>query len=302
MGEPLLSTFLNFRAVNTQRSYALVWSDWLSSIPVPAALATAEHVIEYMAKLRRRIAADGEPLSDATVRHRFHALRSIYEFLFDVGEVSHNPFRKAGRLISWRQQIQKRPTQLINESLIYKIISDLKKDDSPRSLQNAALLSFLFGGGLRRGEVVKIKMRDVSFDHERFCRVVLTRTKAGRVQTQTLPLWASESIFRYIKYRLGAGAKDDSKLFPFCCYTLYRKYKKILASYGVTAAPHSARASACTALLRHGCSERDAAIFLRHNTTQQVQVYDKRNRELEQNPGQWIRYDVRKKVRRKRKK
>lgn len=297
MGD-ILNTFLEMRTPNTRRSYATAWRDWIDTLKNPPYQATCEDVIEYVAKIRKRIGPDGEPLSDATIRHRFHALRSIYGFLLDMGEVETNPFRKAGRLISWRQQIQKRPTKLIDESLIYKIIADLKKDDSPSGFQNAALFSFLFGGGLRRGEVVKIKMRDVSFDG-RFCRVTLTRTKAGRVQTQVLPLWASDSISKYIKYRLRAGAKDDSRIFPFCCYTLYRKYKKILSDHGVTAAPHSARASACTALLRNGCSERDAAIFLRHNTTQQVQVYDKRNRELEQNPGQWISYGVRKKVSRK---
>ena len=224
-----------------------------------------------------------------------------------MGAVESNPFRKAGRLISWRQQVQKRPTRLIDESLICTILAE-QKTDTVLGLQNAALLSFLFGGGLRRGEVVRIKIRDLSFRHDRLCSVTLTRTKAGKVQTQLLPAWAARPIGKLIAARVGDGATPDDFLFvsswgrPMCDYTLYRHYKNILAKYGVTAAPHSARASACTTLLRSGVSQHDAAIFLRHSTTQQVQMYDKRDREVEQNPGRFIQYNVRKKVQRKRKK
>lgn len=301
-----LKIFLDCRTENTRRAYRYSWGAWLQSVKCPVK-ATPTDVIRFVATLRERVAPDGEKLGDQTIRHRFHSLRSIYSFLLDMGVVKFNPFVRAARLISWRQSVQKRPTQLLDESLIYKILHS-QNTNTALGLQNAALFGFLFGGGLRRGEVVKIKIRDVSFGHNRSVRVTLTRTKAGKVQTQTLPTWVYSNISKLVEARLRTGATPDSWLFVsnrgrrMACYTLYRRYKKILKAHGVNAAPHSARASACTQLLRHGATERDAAIFLRHNTTQQVAVYDKRNRELEQNPGQWISYGVRKKVRRKRKK
>lgn len=288
--EEYLERFLSMRTDNTSRSYLQSWEDWTSYIaPTHPSDATSNEIINYITSLRER------GLSDATLRHRFHSLRSIYGFLFDMEVVSKNPWLKAGRLISWRQHKQVRPTKLIDSVIIWRLIKSLKTS-SLSELRIASLFALLFGGGLRRGEVRSLKFTHLTFVSRQMCVVTLEDTKGGVRAEQSLPAWATRYLYLYSKrvndreqylFSMRDGQPVEGK-------TIYRWYRSIMLRYGIDAGPHSARASAVTALKNQGVEDRDVARFLRHRTTHQVQVYDKRSHDVTDNPG--LSLDYRKKV------
>lgn len=286
------------RTANTRRTYECAWRDWTHSLNGRDVLgATAEDVVEYVTTIKNRIGELNTRYADGTIRNRFHVLRSIYGFLFDMEVVRVNPFLKASRLIVLRQQAQKRPTKFISESIIRDLLESQKTDTAPE-LQRATLLHLLFGGGLRRSEARKIKICDCSFCEDGFYTLTLSSTKAGKVQKQSLPTWCNTILNKLIRQRRDDGAGSDDPLFatlwghgkPIADKTIYRWYREALERYGIKAGPHSARASAVTALKNRGYEDRDVARFLRHSTTHMVEVYDKRILDERNNPGRFLEY------------
>lgn len=168
-------------------------------------------------------------------------------------------------------------------------------------VRDRAILALLFGLGLRRSEVRKITLRDITVSPAGILHIVLRDTKAGKTQEQPIPDWAWEPISELSQQRMRDGATETDPLCtdyyrglanhrPLSDSSIARLYKRYLRKLGIDAAPHSARATAATLLKSNGVDDRDVALFLRHSTTRMVQVYDKRSNDLARNPGRKILY------------
>lgn len=245
----------------------------------------------------------GEALSDNTVAHRVVILRRIFRHLVDIGARAGNPFATLKDAIPTRQRVQKRPTKLIPFDLVPKIL-DCPERYTREGIRDRAILALLFGGGLRRNEVVKLNMSDIGQTPQGVPFLILRATKAGQNQEQSLPAWAWVEIERHLQQRDADGAAPGSPV--FCSYyadgvprgrlsdsTIVRLYRRYTAAVGISgAACHSARATAATALKTQGYEDRDVARFLRHSTETMVRVYDKRARGPGKNPGRFISYST----------
>lgn len=115
-----LDTWLELKASGTRRNYrtaVLQWDGWLNGRE-----ATPELAIGFIASLKRNRKAD------ATIKSRYHALHSWYEYLELIGLVGRNPFRAVGKAISIRQEKQVRPTRLIPFDAVLKLLELPSKD------------------------------------------------------------------------------------------------------------------------------------------------------------------------------
>jgi len=108
------------------------------------------------ADLRRYLAARFPGRTGATIARKIAAVRSFFSFLVEQGEVRGNP---AVGLASPRREVRLPGFLPVDEML------DLLRASQPpgwRGSRNAAILELLYSSGLRVGELVSLRERDLS--------------------------------------------------------------------------------------------------------------------------------------------
>lgn len=244
--------------------------------------------------------------SNATIHKKFAALRRIYRVLVasNVG-LSENPFEVDKVPPPPKDAGRKRPTQMIDFNLVMDIITS-PDPSSPKGRRDQAILAVLFGGGIRRSELVTLRLGDVRRTSSGTTFLYLRHTKAKRDAEQALPAWAAEPLWDLIKDRKKEGASDGDFIFlgftgragqkisdkPISdtgVYLLFKQYC-LAAGAGQFATPHSARATAITKLLADGIPHREVQEFSRHASIQMVEWYDKRRFDVEQSPARGLSY------------
>lgn len=240
-------------------------------------------------------------LSNATMAKKFTVLRRIYKLLiahrfpitgnpFDVDRVPPPP-KDAGR---------KRPTEMLQFNEVREILS-LPDRSSAKGLQDKAILSLFFGGGLRRSEVLGLRCGDVRRSPKGNVYLYLRSTKAQKDASQALPRWAADAVVAHLKIRTEVGAAPSDPLFvsfrgkggatptaaPLSASAVYRMFTGYCArgTGRKFLTPHSARATSITKLLSDGVPHRLVQEFSRHASVQMVEHYDKRRLTVDENPG-----------------
>jgi integrase len=247
--------------------------------------------------------------SNATIHKKFAALRRIYRMLIasNLGVVE-NPFEADKVPPPPKDAGRKRPTQMVEFERVMEILSmpDLKTEKGRR---DGAILALLFGAGLRRSEVVSLRIGDVRRTSSGTTYLYLRHTKAKRDAEQAVPDWAARALEEVITDRRAQKASDGDHLFvgfsgqagktatnkPMSDTGLYLLFKQycIAAGAGAYVTPHSARATAITKLLADGIPHREVQEFSRHASIQMVEWYDKRRFDVEQSPAKGLSYEKR---------
>lgn len=337
-----LSAFLSMRAPNTQTTYLGIVNEWCEFLGAAAGSALAAqrisnakdlHAMAYKRWLearpgeRPRVARkssleravqrveirenkkkDGyqDTLSNATIHKKFAALRRIYRMLVASNLASENPFDVDRVPPPPAKSGQKRPTEMIDFTLVNQIVAKAV-DTTPKGLRDKAILSALFGAGLRRSEVVALRLNDVCRTAQGTIFLRLRATKGKKDAEQALPSWAAKTITALVEQRLKEGANASDHLFisyrgkggnsptsnPISdsgVYLLFKEYCE-RAGAGTFVTPHSARATAITKLLADGIPHRQVQEFSRHSSIQMVELYDKRRISVDENPGKDLDFD-----------
>lgn len=282
--EKLLHEYWSCKRPNTQRAYQRAFENWREFVEDPWNYEP-ENAVSYLTYLK------SQHLSIGTIRAQLHALSSTYGWLVELGCRVINPWPIVLKATPSRYSAEIRPTPTLPYDLGITLAS--KGNSGPYtknqdSIRDAGIFACLFGGGMRRSEVRALNVghvRETPTGHE---YLELRAPKAGRAQTQVLAPWAWKFVHKLRRVRIEEGAKADCPLFVYRYRSgkagkrigekfIYRMFVRALDALGIKAAPHAARASAATFLLESGCRDRDVADFLRHRSTHQVQIYDKRS-------------------------
>ncbi len=341
-----ISAFLSLKAPATRTTYSGILAEWCQFLGAAAGTsdsanailsATDLHAIAYRKFLERkpgekprlvksqgRVSAergitierasgrgakkDGldATQSNATIHKKFAALRRIYRMLIasNLG-IAENPFEADKVPPPPKDAGRKRPTQMIDFDLVMEIVS-IPNVQTQKGRRDRAILATLFGGGLRRSELVGLRIGDVKKTSAGTTYLYLRHTKAKRDAEQALPSWAAAHLWELIKERRQGGAMDGDYLFvgftgkggqtgttkPMSdtgVYLLFKQYC-MAAGAGSHATPHSARATAITKLLADGISHREVQEFSRHSSIQMVEWYDKRRFSVEESPAKELTY------------
>jgi integrase/recombinase XerD len=342
-----LEAFLSTRAPNTQITYRGIlreWCEFLGAIPETESgtkkilAATDLHALSYRKWLfsrpgqRARMASSSSSHSkrtkalsaevnrkdrekksgleqtqtNATVWKKLAALRRLYRVLVAAELISGNPFDTDKVAPPPKDSGRKRPTEMVPFELVREILS-LPDTSTEKGLRDKALLSILFGAGLRRSEAASIRIGDLKKSSGGTSYVLLRATKAKKDQQAALPDWVSAVLFAYVAIRKQDHKAKDGD-FLFCAYVgqagktavnrpishsgIYKLFKEYALRAGVSAvvSPHSARATAITKLLDDGLSHRFVQEFSRHASIQMVEVYDKRRIGIDSSPAKNLKF------------
>ena len=244
--------------------------------------------------------------SNATIHKKVAALRRIYRMLLSANFLSENPFDTDRVKPPPRDSGRKRPTEMVPFDRVLALIQQAE-GPTPKQAQDRAILSCLFGGGLRRSEILALRVGDVRRTAKGTRFLYLRATKAGKDAEQALPPWAAAAIEKHLENRIAQEAQEGDPLFTSFrgrggitpsgrgisasgVHKLFKLYCRA-AGLGDRYSPHSARATAITRLLDAGIPHREVQEFSRHSSIQMVEVYDKRRIGIEQNPAKKLSYD-----------
>lgn len=292
--------------------HAIAYKNWLEKRPgqkprmttTPKKSSSKEIEVRSKAHTRR----DGlqHTQAEATIAKKFAALRRIYRMLMASGfAIKRNPFDVDLVPAPKAQAGRKRPTEMVEFDLVKALLS-LPDPEQPKGIRDKAILSVLFGGGLRRSEVCGVRLGDFKSTPKGSSYLVLRATKAQKDAEQVLPPWAGENVAKLVELRKLQGASQGDFLFnsyrgrggkiptqdPISADGIYLLFKAYCKQLGLDhASPHSARATAITKLLTDGVSFREVQEFSRHSSVQMVEVYDKRRISVDENPGKDLSYD-----------
>lgn len=246
--------------------------------------------------------------SNATICKKLNILCRVYRVLmaFDFG-IRYNPFDPDRVPRPPKYSGQKRPTERLDNRIVKRIVN-MPDLTSPIGFRDRAILSALFGGGMRRSEVIGIRVGDVKTSLKGNTYLYLRATKTKKDREQAIPPWAAKNIKHFHEMRINQGAKGADYLFvtrtsgrggkkltinhPLSATAVYRLFKNYcaLAGVDVVATPHSARATAITRLLEKGWSHREVQEFSGHSSVEMVEHYDKRRIGVDDNPGNDLDY------------
>lgn len=331
-----IAAWLASLAPTTQRTYVSIIKEYSAFLGAAAgtkasaeliSIAAPVHALAYVQQLKRqrgqtprmsrlaRRAGKPPPTSGssthspATIAKKIMCLRKLYEVLIAHGCYDKaNPFSPHLVPVPNPKGGRKRDTEALDFKEVPIVIDAI--DDGPRAARDRAILCALFGGGLRRGEVVKLVVGDVARTHAGTTYLSLRNTKDGGDHQQALPEWAADAVWQLVEERLESGAAHDDPLFvtwtgrggsiatdrPMSDASVYLIFRRACDAAGLSGAytPHSARATAITKLLADGTPHREVQEFSRHKSVQMVEWYDKRRFGVDKSPAKGLNFHIRK--------
>jgi len=159
---------------------------------------------------------------------------------------------RARPMISW---------EIIAKDVIDEIIFTTKK------LRNRLMLELMARGGMRVGEVLKLKAMDV---HDR--KLTLRDPKSGKDREHVfIPQKVADRLKEYIRDN---GIQPDQRIFPLSYEATRSMVKKAGEGVAIRLRPHDLRRHAATYASRSGVPiEIVSKVILRHANLSTTQVY-----------------------------
>lgn len=159
---------------------------------------------------------------------------------------------RARPIVSW---------EIIEKDVIDEIIFTTKK------LRNRLMLELMARGGMRVGEVLKLKAMDV---HER--KLTLVGPKSGKDREHVfIPQKVADRLKEYIRDN---GIQPDQRIFPLSYEATRSMVKKAGERVGIRLRPHDLRRHAATYASRSGVPiEIVSKVILRHANLSTTQIY-----------------------------
>jgi integrase len=211
-----------------------------------------------------------------------------------------NPFA-VERSTRWRRPVEKRPTLAVPFEKVEEMLERPSRHTT-EGKRDRAILALLFGGGLRRSEVTRLRLRDLqkSVSGQRY--ILLRDTKTSPLVEHALPDWVLDTIDVWIIERERLAPSTDflfpspqtagDKISDSSVYFLFRKYLREVGLSAKDYSPHSARATAITKLLSDGVGHREVQEFSRHASVSMVEWYDKRFLGIDKSPAKGLSFSL----------
>ncbi|MGA2332824.1 MAG: site-specific integrase [Syntrophales bacterium] len=202
-----------------------------------------------------------QKLSKSTRRLRYAQLKAFYNFIIDRCSLNmRNPCNTVLLSKSFRV-----PKQLPHKILERETVDEMIYNTTRR--RDRLILELQARCGLRIGELLKIKVSDVS-DRT----ITLREPKSGKeAEMAYMPESMSRKLAEYIK---GKTLQREDRLFPICYSTARSLVKRLGATLNIHVSPHDLRRYSATYASRNGVPlEVVSKIILRHQDLKTTQVY-----------------------------
>ncbi len=214
-----------------------------------------------------------EGLVAATVNRKIASLKAFYKFLLKTKQIEVNPLLKHKSLKA--SKVLQIP---FSEKEVTQVMAQVEGVDGFEMLRNKAIINLFYGTGIRRAELIELKVVDVDFSNNTL-KVLGKRNKERIVPL--LPI-VKEELVRYSNERACLEVVEDIDFFFLTkkglklnnsfVYRLINSYFST-ASEKVKKSPHILRHTFATHLLNNGADLNSVKELLGHSSLASTQVY-----------------------------
>jgi len=240
---------------NTAINYEVILSKFCSQIgDRDLESITPEEILSFLTTINQN-------LKHSTKRLRYILLKAFFNFAkntlsLDIKNPCDAPTLK--KIFRNRQQVQ---WTILDKDIVDEIIF------KSTNLRNRIILELMARGGLRIGEVLKIRPKDVD---ER--RITLVDPKSGNAsEVAYIPQKVAVRLQEYIRTK---NIESNVRMFPITYTGARAVIKRAAAAVGVSISPHDLRRHAATYASRSGAPiEIVSKVILRHSNLSTTQRY-----------------------------
>lgn len=202
-----------------------------------------------------------QKLSKSTRRLRYAQLKAFYNFIIDRCSLNMRNPCNTGLLSKSFRTPKRLPHKILERETVDEMIYNTTRQ------RDRLILELQARCGLRIGELLKIKVADVS-DRT----ITLREPKSGKeAERAYMPENVSRKLAEFIKEKT---LQPDDRLFPICYSTARSLVKKLGAKLNVHVSPHDLRRYSATYASRNGVPlEVVSKVILRHQDMKTTQVY-----------------------------
>ncbi|MFZ4115871.1 MAG: site-specific tyrosine recombinase/integron integrase [Chthoniobacterales bacterium] len=253
----------------TLRAYRQAVADFRSFKPdLSWHEATADDFRSYLLELMKHHA------SRATIRLRFAALRSFFNYLTEQQHLSSNVLKQVSL-----PKLEKSLPHFLTLPQVTELLEHPTKKEKTKqapswmSARDVAILELFYSSGLRLSELVGLDVSDLDVLQETV-RVVGKGSRERIIPVGRLALEAIERYRQMAKVKSGPLFlnKSRSRLSPTAIWQMLKKYLRD-AALPATLSPHALRHSFATHLLDRGADLRSVQSLLGHASLTTTQIY-----------------------------
>ena len=296
---PEAQWFANLDSVQTRRAYESDIRAFMAFVglaqPDEFRAVTRGHVLAWRADLEK------QGLAGSTIRRKLAALSSLYDYLCDANAVTHSPVRGVKRP---KVESYEGKTPALSDAQARQLL-DAPPADTLKGKRDRAILSVLLYHALRREELTKLLVKDVS-QARRGVPHMRVHGKGGKLRYIPAHPATLRLVAEYLKVA-GHAKEQDGPLFrpvrnpragqtataltPGGVYSeVVVRYMRQVGIAGDNMGPHALRATAATSALENNADIVQVQEWLGHASINTTRVYDRRHSKPGDSPTFHVNY------------
>ena len=236
---------------------------------------------QHTAAVRSRLIDRYAP---ATANRILSALRGVLQQTWLLGQMSAEDYHRAARLAPVIGETLPAGRELIAEEMA-ALIQSCVKDQSSLGIRDAAVISILFGCGLRREEITMLEINDYDLANAKLLihgkrskqRIAYVGEGARAALTDWLEIRGNGTGPLFLPVKRGGNLCYDRRLTPQAIYYILQNRAKRASVKPFT--PHDLRRTFVSRLLDAGVDIATVAKMAGHSNIQTTARYDRRSDE-----------------------
>ena len=212
-------------------------------------------------------------VTNRTINRKVSSLNTYFKFLLKTQSINVNPLKQHKAL-----RVGKKVQLPFSEQELKSVLENAIEVNDFESSRNHLIIEMFYATGIRRIELVNLKLMDVDLGGRRIIN------KGKRNKERFIPLIDAliESLNNYLKFRSQLPTIEDRevlfltkkglKIYEMLVYRIINKYFSV-ASTKAKCSPHVLRHSFATHLLNQGADLNAVKELLGHTSLAATQVY-----------------------------
>lgn len=297
--------YTNSLSPNTKRAYT---KDIMEFFDVDAlSYITIAQIKSVTASTAREFIDEliGKGRAKSTINRKLTSMSSFYRFLCrkEIGIMDFNPFDTNEGAKRMKQNKQYSNTRCLTKEEVQQVVRITMQGETLEALRNRIVVLLLATTGMRREEIVKIRIGDIRMSHgyhiieitgkgekERLIKVNDTiKTFIDKYIEMRGLSYKSEHAHYYLLTKHTRNASyfggENESLTPQSIYNIIKKVADKAGIHAEDVSPHSFRHTFVTEALSLGVKLEDVADMAGHSSLATTRRYDHTQRVLKNNPA-----------------
>ncbi len=230
-------------------------------------------MVEYVLIRHWIVELSEKQIDNRTINRKISSLKAYFKFLQKIDVTTVSPL-SMHRALKTAKKIEIPFSELEME----KVLSEIEYADDFEGVRDELLIHVLYVTGMRRAEVISLKVSDVDFAN----MTIKVLGKRNKERLVPMLLETKEKFKIYLDNRKGLKEINDgsymfltlsgNKLYETLVYRLIKKYFREVSSK-VKTSPHILRHTFATHLLNKGADLNAVKELLGHSSLASTQVY-----------------------------